>query len=38
VMHDPIRAIPVCEEFIKRFPASEKVPRVREQLQVAKNL
>ena len=38
VMHDPIRAIPVCEEFIKRFPNSEKVPRVREQLQSAKNL
>jgi tetratricopeptide (TPR) repeat protein len=38
VTHDPIRAIPVCEEFIKRFPNSEKVPRVREQLQIAKNL
>jgi tetratricopeptide (TPR) repeat protein len=38
VVHDPIRAIPVCEEFIKRFPNSEKVPRVREQLQIAKNL
>lgn len=38
VMNDPIRAIPVCEEFIKRFPNSEKVPRVREQLQIAKNL
>jgi tetratricopeptide (TPR) repeat protein len=38
VMHDPIRAIPVCEEFIRRFPNSEKLPRVREQLQIAKNL
>src|SRR5256714_11129266 len=38
VMHDPIRAIPVCEEFIRRFPNSEKVPRVREQLQIARNL
>ena len=38
VMHDPIRAIPVCEEFIRRFPTSEKLPRVREQLAVAKNL
>jgi tetratricopeptide (TPR) repeat protein len=38
VMHDPIRAIPVCEEFIRRFPNSEKLPRVREQLQMAKNL
>jgi tetratricopeptide (TPR) repeat protein len=38
VMHDPIRAIPVCEEFIRRFPSSEKVPKVKEQLQEAKNL
>ena len=38
VMHDPIRALPVCEEFIRRFPNSEKVSRVREQLQIAKNL
>lgn len=38
VMHDPIRAIPVCEEFIKRFPTSEKVPRVKDQLNIAKNL
>ena len=38
VMHDPIRAIPVCEEFIKRFPNSEKVARAKEQLNVAKNL
>ena len=38
VMHDPNRAIPVCEEFIRRFPESDKVPRVREQLQIAKNL
>lgn len=38
VMHDPIRAIPVCEEFIRRFPNSEKAARAREQLNVAKNL
>ena len=38
VMHDPIRAIPVCEEFIRRFPASDKIPRVKEQLAVARNL
>jgi tetratricopeptide (TPR) repeat protein len=38
VMHNPIRAIPVCEEFIKRFPTSDKVPRVQEQLAIAKNL
>ena len=38
VMHDPIRAIPVCEEFIRRFPNSPNVPHVKEQLQTAKNL
>jgi tetratricopeptide (TPR) repeat protein len=38
VMHDPNRAIPVCEEFIKRFPMSEKVARAKEQLAIAKNL
>jgi tetratricopeptide (TPR) repeat protein len=38
VVHDPIRAIPVCEEFIRRFPNSEKLPRVKEQLAIAKNL
>jgi tetratricopeptide (TPR) repeat protein len=38
VMHDPIRAIPACEEFIRRFPGSQNVPRVKEQLQTAKNL
>lgn len=38
VMHDPIRAIPVCEEFIRRFPASDKMARVKQQLQDAKNL
>ena len=38
VIHDPNRAIPICEEFLRRFPNSEKIPRVREQLQIAKNL
>jgi tetratricopeptide (TPR) repeat protein len=38
VMHDPNRAIPVCEEFLRRFPTSEKIPRVRDQLAIAKNL
>lgn len=38
VMHDPIRAIPVCEEFIKRFPNSEKIGHAKEQLNIAKNL
>jgi tetratricopeptide (TPR) repeat protein len=37
-MHDPVRAIPICEEFIRRFPASEKIPQVKEQLALAKNL
>jgi tetratricopeptide (TPR) repeat protein len=38
VMHDPIRAIPVCEEFIRRFPNSEKVGDVREKLATLKSL
>ena len=38
VQRDPIRAIPICEEFIRRFPASEKIPRVKEQLALAKSL
>ncbi len=38
VLHDPNKAIPVCEEFIRRFPNSEKLPRVKEQLAIAKNL
>lgn len=38
VMHDPNRAIPVCEEFIRRFPNSEKAARAKEQRAIAKNL
>ena len=38
VLHDPIRAIPACEEFIRRFPTSDKTPKVKQQLQEAKNL
>ena len=38
VMHDPIRAIPVCEEFIRRFPSSDKTARVKQQLQELKSL
>jgi len=38
VMHDPNKAIPVCEEFIRRFPTSEKAVRAKEQLAIAKNL
>jgi tetratricopeptide (TPR) repeat protein len=38
VMHDPTRAVPVCEEFIRKFPNSEKAERAKEQLAIAKNL
>lgn len=38
VMHDPIRAIPVCEDFIRRFPESDKTAKVKQQLQEAKSL
>ena len=38
VLHDPIRAIPLCEEFIRRFPNSEKVSDVKEKLATLKNL
>ena len=37
-MNQPARAIPVCEEFIKRFPNSDKLPAVREQLARAKGV
>ena len=33
-----LQTFDICEEFLRRFPNSEKVPRVREQLQIAKNL
>jgi len=32
VMGQPQRAVPICEEFIRRFPNSDKLPAVREQL------
>lgn len=38
VAHDPIRAIPVCEQFIRRFPNSEKVATVKEKLTTLRNL
>jgi tetratricopeptide (TPR) repeat protein len=38
VMHDPTRAIPVCEEFIRRFPNSERLGAVQEKLTALKNL
>ena len=36
VLSDPARAVPICEEFIRRFPNSDKLPAVREQLERAK--
>ena len=36
VLNEPVRAIPICEEFIRRFPTSEKVPAVQQQLARAK--
>jgi tetratricopeptide (TPR) repeat protein len=35
-LNQPARAIPICEEFIRRFPNSDKLPAVREQLERAK--
>ena len=32
VLHEPTRAVPLCEEFIRRFPASDKLSVVRQQL------
>jgi tetratricopeptide (TPR) repeat protein len=32
VLHEPTRAIPLCEEFIRRFPASDKLSAVQQQL------
>ena len=36
VMNQPARAIPLAEEFLRRFPNSSKLPAVREQLAQAK--
>ena len=35
-LNEPARAIPICEEFIRRFPKSGKLSAVRAQLQRAK--
>jgi tetratricopeptide (TPR) repeat protein len=35
-LNQPARAIPICEEFMRRFPNSDKLPAVREQLERAK--
>ena len=37
-LNEPMRAIPICEEFIRRFPNSDKLPAVREQLARAKEM
>jgi tetratricopeptide (TPR) repeat protein len=37
-LNQPSRAIPICEEFIRRFPNSEKLPAVREQLEREKGM
>jgi len=37
-LNQPARAIPICEEFIRRFPNSNKLPAVREQLERAKTM
>jgi hypothetical protein len=38
VLHQPARAIPLCQEFIRRFPTSDKLPVVQQQLARIKNL
>ncbi len=38
VMRVPARAIPVCEEFLRRFPNSDKAARAKEQLDLARSL
>jgi hypothetical protein len=35
-LNQPGRAVPICEEFIRRFPASDKIPAVQQQLARAK--
>ena len=37
-LNQPGRAVPVCEEFIRRFPNSDKIPAVQEQLSRAKGM
>jgi len=38
VLNEPGRAIPICEEFIRRFPSSDKLPAVQQQLVRAKGM
>ena len=37
-LNQPNRAVPICEEFIRRFPASDKIPAVQQQLARAKGM
>ena len=37
-LNQPARAVPICEEFLRRFPASDKVPAVQQQLARAKGV
>jgi len=37
VLNQPGRATPICEEFIRRFPSSDKLPTVQQQLARIKN-
>ncbi len=36
-LKQPGRAVPICEEFIRRFPRSEKIPAVQQELSRAKS-
>jgi len=38
VLNERGRAIPICEEFIRRFPSSDRLPAVQQQLARIKNL
>ena len=38
VLNEPARAVPICEEFIRRFPSSDKVPAVQQQLARARGM
>src|SRR4051812_11073881 len=37
VLHDHAAAVPLCEEFMRRFPSSDKLPAVQQQLARARN-
>ena len=38
VLNEPVRAVPLCEEFIRRFPSSDKVPALQQQLARTKGM